>query len=481
MKKFISVFLAAVLLAAVFFALPINAKGENIVPADDSSEFSRADLWSNHFGGELSAVPVLKEGWSNNYCLAFSRKGLPSWVSPCIDLYPVLSEDLLKNSAQGETVRYKIEFDFFIGGDESAASKTQINTLFRCTNEISSTHIANSDNTEFRFSTGDTEIYMQYWYHFTTSASFAYEDVSGTQQWLFCFDSINDNVTGIYIDNFSVCRTEKSISKKVTPDYSGTESVGVEGERTEDISIIKAEEIKRPVSIPDTGEIVTTSKNLLTGSDTDFETEDVNWYSFGRAQIAFAEGYEGNGLKMSTIVASWSSPAINIAPYINQAGVYSVGFFIKFEGENEESQANILLRGGSPTSFMDQSGGNVLGTLSTFRVKNGEWKFVSGEFTVKAEDLANKDEWILCIGSISDGTTTATIDNAQVIFGRMSDLKKGDGSGESELPNNVINSSVELDPSIKNAFYVSLAASVCAAAAVIAFKIKKSGKRSRNV
>lgn len=477
MKKSVSVF--AVLLSAIFFVLPAGAAGENLVPDEDSSIFLHTSLWSNPFGGTISSAQVIRNGDEDNYCLAFGREGFGSWVSPCIDLYPVLSKDLLGNTAGGDPVTYKIEFDLFLSGKQNSSKKTKINTLFRCSNVVSNSGTTNEDGTEFRFPLGNAEIYMHYWHHFTLSVRFKLSDVSGIQTWLFCMDSIGNEVTGMYIDNFSVCRTKKNVLTEIVPDYSGTENAGVAGEYTEEAGTVKSGEIKKPDTTPLPNEAA--GKNLLSGSDSDFETQDINWYSFGNAKFYFSGGHSGKGLKMTEIPASWSSPAINVAPYINQPGVYSVGFFVKFEGSNEGSTANLLMRGGSANSFMAKSGANVLATLSEFKVKNNEWCFVSGEFTVKKSDIANKDEWILCIGSISEGTTAITFDDAQLILGRATDLKNINVIAEEESNEAKIHSSVEFDKSIKKAFYVSLVSSVFIGGAVIASKIRKSKKRSRYI
>lgn len=478
MKKFISVFLAAVLLAAVFFALPTNAKGENIVPADGSSEFSHTDLWSNRFGGELSAAPVLKEGWSNNYCLAFSRRGLPSWVSPCIDLYPVLSKDLQE---RGTDTDYTVEFDVFFSG-ENPGESTILNALFRCSNAVSLTETANSDNTEFRFRVARYDIKTGFWYHIVTDPiHFAQSDVSGTQTWYFCFDSIKDDITGIYIDNFCVFQNSGTGTAGISAGYSGLTNVGIEGEVTappEDVILTPSPRATVPPVGPDATALP--GENLLSKDDSEFESAQITWQPFGDADYKIGEGYSGNGLKMISIPYSWSSPAIDISPYITSPGGYSVGLAVKCEGQNRASNISLLIRGRSANSFLRASGENVLTSLSSAYGKTGEWFFISGQFTVTDEDIKNKNEWLLCLGSISEGTETLTIDNVQLIFGKPSNLKKtGDNGSDSET--NAFSNTVELDPSIKNAFYISLAASVCTAAAVIAFKIKKSGKRSRNV
>lgn len=479
MKKYISVFITAALLAAVFFALPINAKGENLVPADDSSEFSHAALWSNHFGGELSAVPVLKEGWSNNYCLAFSRKGLSSWVSPCIDLYPVLSEDLLK---RGTYTEYTIEFDVFYSG-ENPGESTVLNALFRCSNPVTLADIENTDNTEFRFRAARHEIKTGLWYHIITRPILfsPKEDVYGTQTWYFCFDSIKEDITGIYVDNFCVLPSDEGGSEGISVGYSGLKNVGVEGEVTAPPeAVILTPSPKATVPPVNPGATALPGENLLSKDDSEFESTQITWQPFGDADYKIGEGYSGNGLKMISIPHSWSSPAIDMSPYITSPGVYSVGLAVKCEGQNSTSSVDLLIRGRSANSFLHSSGNNVLTSLSSAREKTGEWFFISGQFTVTEDDIKNKNEWLLCLGSISEGTEALTIDNVQLIFGKPSNLKRI-GSDGTDSDTSAFSDTVELDPSIKNAFFVSLITSVCVAGAVIAFKIKKSGKRSRNV
>lgn len=468
MKRVISAFITAVFIAAVFFVLPASAAGENLVSEENSSVFKNPSLWSEPYGGYITRVKVENSGDTSNCCLGFFRERFYSWESPCIDLYPVIGKDI-RESGKGKD--YVISFDVFFAG-LAPGEKTLLNALFRCTNEVSASIIQNSESTEFRFAVTRYEIKTGLWYHIEAPVRFEYTDVSGEQTWNFCFDSLDETVKAIYIDNFSV--VEGFDVGSIQNGYSGQTNAGVAGETAAPSYVISQPTatptatpirnvIQSPIATAQPGE------NLLSEDESEFEDSLITWIPFGGAVCEIGEGYSGNGLKMTSVPHSWSSPALDIAPYITSPGVYSVGLAVKVKGESEMSSVNLLIRGTRENSFLHASGNNVLTSLSSARGKTNEWFFVTGSFTVTEEDIKNKDQWLLCLGSISEGTKSLTIDKVQLVFGKASNIERI----ETEAGAGIFIKNVEFDRGIANAFYVSVAISLFAVTAVIAFKIKK--------
>ena len=173
----------------------------------------------------------------------------------------------------------------------------------------------------------------------------------------------------------------------------------------------------------------TEAKNLISDAGYGFEgdmgsIQAAGWAPFSNAVIGISdEGYEGKCLKASGFKYTWSSPSIDLFPFVkgNGSGVYSVSMMLKVETDKDYS-AKLILRGTRTNSVIKQSGSNFFGDIGAKTVEPNEWTRVTASFEVTNGDIDAADSWTLCLSHIPTEVTAVCIDNFVFIKGSVSEL-----------------------------------------------------------
>lgn len=169
-----------------------------------------------------------------------------------------------------------------------------------------------------------------------------------------------------------------------------------------------------------------TAKNLVEERTSTFENvnsvAESGWMGFSAGTLSIdATGYRGSCLKMTTPAQTWGSPTIDIFPFIKEEGTYSISMFVKFDGDTEQT-LSLIVRGTRENSFIETRGTNFYGNIGSTKVQPGQWTQMTAEFTVKAEDISEKDNWNLCFSSIKPEIKAIYIDEVVLVKGKTTEL-----------------------------------------------------------
>lgn len=387
--------------AALLCCIPVFAAPEgNLLPAAVSQMNPSNQAWFP-FGG---TVEYRQE--EQNTFLAYKTQPGQSWCSPALDLF-----GWVKKGGAGE---YQIQFDIMVS---TSLEKTALNALFRCSNKTTHCTTPNDDATEFRGGLGRMdEMVHDVWRHITVSFDVAKEDLTGTQTWLFCFDSIPDDISYIYLDNVE-------LEKK-----SDTVPTAKAGQSANPVAAISGEKIT-----------ANNGNNLIEKASADFDNiqdlKESRWVSFqGSPVLVEKGGYVGNCIAMYDVPYSWSSPALNIYPYIKEPGQYTISMLVKVVFEGEAANISITLRGDSANSFIQDHTTQFFSGIGGAEVTSGQWAVATGTFLVAPEDLQDAHNWMVCLGNLPANSASVRIDSVELI--KNTAMNPPPGSGQTGGQNN---------------------------------------------
>lgn len=422
LKRFIAVFITV----SILFSIPlltVKAKGANLISANDS-QMNDISSWRAFEGG------YVQMGSANGENVLFaSGLGTRTWYTPAYNIYNVIRSDVLKNGGG----RYQISFSIalIVTGD----GEQEISSMIRSTNKTPIMDIANNEKDEFRKKLSIVFGKNGEWKDYSITIGVKPEDVKNEgEEWLFCFDKIPEALTGMYIDDFSVCRysddSEQTVlmhsckpSKKT---FSGVASNATPTAKTNATPVPRVTPSASGNTAVNSG-TVETGKNLF--DEKTSTLENVNavgqtaWTTFSSIGLSISDGgYSGKCLKATGHSVTWASPAINIFPYIKEAGTYTFSAMVKVTGSKEETDYSFIIRGTKEKSFIPQRGSNFFGSVGRGKLTSGEWSRIVGQFTVSEEDMEEQDTWTLCISSIPLEVGEVFIDEAVLIKGTEKQL-----------------------------------------------------------
>ncbi len=151
------------------------------------------------------------------------------------------------------------------------------------------------------------------------------------------------------------------------------------------------------------------NKNLIPLKASTFEgatsVADAGWGSIGALSLTLVND-DVNGKCLKNVPSNnYATGLLNIAPYIKEAGEYTISFDYKVEGSSEmKSPFNGVIRTSAATSFAQSGEGTYGGTGTAAIVENGQWYTFKTTITVKEEDLGVGTPWRFGIHSIESVT-----------------------------------------------------------------------------
>ncbi len=155
------------------------------------------------------------------------------------------------------------------------------------------------------------------------------------------------------------------------------------------------------------------------------EVSQTEWKRFNSkdsVELSISEdGFAGNCLyftKDDSKDASYHTAMIDIAPYIKEAGDYTIKFKFKVMGaDNSNIVFAGVIRTGSKTSFTPERKNNTqtyCGTGSAAPVEDDTWYLYTGQFSVQPEDIGTGGQWRLGLQSIQEGVSEIFIDEVEL-------------------------------------------------------------------
>ncbi len=416
LKRSIAVFI----IMSILFSIPIlsvSAKGANLIPANEAA-MNDISSWKAFHGGKITMGNV-----SGENVLYVSELGKQTWNSPSYDIYDIIRTDVLKKGGG----RYQISFSIAltVTGDE----EQEITTTIRGTNQAGIFNVHNDDKTAFWRQLSIVFGKNGEWKDYSITFGVKPEDVVNEgEEWLFCFDGVPSSVTGMYIDDFSVCRysndsqqtvlmhscmpskkTFSGVSSKVTPTPVPRVTPSANGNTT-----VNTEKTEVGKNLLD--EKTSTLDNVTALGQT-------AWITFSNIGLSISDGgYSGSCLMATSPTVVWASPAINIFPYIKEAGTYSFSAMMKVTGGTDEAAYAFIIRGTRENSFIPQRDGNFYGGVGSAKLKLGEWTRITGQFTVTDDDLREQDTWTLCVSNIPLDVGELCLDEVVLIKGTEKQL-----------------------------------------------------------
>ncbi len=130
----------------------------------------------------------------------------------------------------------------------------------------------------------------------------------------------------------------------------------------------------------------------------------------GNQYLAATRDTEAN----SETVLSYSSPKINIAPYLKKEGIYEISFKYKVQGANSAKYAFAgIIRTDKEYSFSKKQNETQYhrGLSQTGIVENDKWYTYTETLVVLGDDVKNAVEWNFCMHSIQANITEIAIDD----------------------------------------------------------------------
>ena len=451
MKQFLCVLCVAMLLIPLLCGVGVYAvTGINILPEGTAAMDSSANDWIPFGGGKIEYRQV-----GGNVILAYQTIPGKSWCSPAIEIFqPIL--------ANGSGV-YQLELDIKVSTSQET---TSCNTLLRCTNRTSHCTTANEDNTEYRGSLGRiTGLRNDFWQHFSTTFEVTKEDISGADTWFFCFDSIGEDISYIYLDNVALIKQSEDFAPTpIMPTPIQPTPKPFQNNTANSFSTVTSNKITT-----DNG------KNLIEKASAEFEgisnVTNTQWYAFqGENMVVDGTGYVGNCITMQSVPYSWSSPAINIYQYITEPGPYTVSLMMRVVFTGEATTPSLTLRGDAQNSFIQKQDTQFFTGIGSVqdKIESGQWYELLGTFTAVESDLAGAHNWTICLGGLPEQTVSVSIDSISLIKGAA--VLPADENNETEQ--NAAASKVIFNPLTGVAAIATAAVTVSIVLITISLKIK---------
>ncbi len=405
LKKLMAVTLVLFMLSCCII---VKAEGENIAFSGDKNI---GEMFSVFGTGKANIEYVTTKKGEKVPALKTTGLGENTWSAPCIDIFGVIKKDVEKNGAG----RYAISFDVMLEGEENKAY--DLSLLVRASAKTTLFVNGNGGEAGYRAPLGRVKAVTGKWKSFSTTFGVLKEDVQGEETWKLCLDALPQGLHTVWICDFSIIRFSDDATTEV--------------KNTVCVDSAKFAEANEEDAVVSSGE------NLLDEKTSTFENiknlQETKWYGFSAGKMSIAEeGYRGACLKMETPANSWGSPAVDIFPYITEAGQYSISMFVKYECENDK-KLSIILRGSRKNSFIEQRNTNFYGELCTKNFKAGQWEKLTATFTVTEEDIAQPDMWRMCFSSIPADMKAVYIDEVVLIKGGIKDLPQNLTPNESVL------------------------------------------------
>ncbi len=159
------------------------------------------------------------------------------------------------------------------------------------------------------------------------------------------------------------------------------------------------------------GEIV----NLLDSTAATFETDSVpkGWSVIGGGKVEIADNPAGEGkvLKYSGASQSYSTPAFDIRPIVQEKFKSGTTVYFQFDifVEGDES---VVLRIRDQKALLSALEGKTYNTVEKFVLPGNAWETVKGSLDLTDEDLAiSEGNWNVCLDNLMGSTENAYIDN----------------------------------------------------------------------
>ena len=183
-----------------------------------------------------------------------------------------------------------------------------------------------------------------------------------------------------------------------------------------------------PIEKPDNGE-ASKLDTLIPLESANFdnvtEVSQTKWKRFNTSdsvKLSISEdGFAGNCLyftKDDSKSASYHTAMIDIAPYIQEAGDYTIRFKFKVMGSDGANTVfSGVIRTDSKTSFTPERKNNNLtyaGTGSATAVEDDTWYLYTGQISVQQEDIGVGGKWRLGLQSILEGVSEIWIDEVEL-------------------------------------------------------------------
>ncbi len=190
----------------------------------------------------------------------------------------------------------------------------------------------------------------------------------------------------------------------------------------------------QPVANDVNNNVVEKVTNILPEEKSNFneltDVDDSGWakYASGKVELS-PDGVDGTQcVKFSEGKNAWSSPAINLASVIKEAGKYYISFSVKVGGEDVDTISgaafDMIIRGNGPqdeNSFITKSPNNNnyrFGPSATIDGDIEDWMTVELTLEVQPEDIDGESHgWHLCMHMINEAVTEFYVDD--VVIGKM--------------------------------------------------------------
>ncbi len=156
--------------------------------------------------------------------------------------------------------------------------------------------------------------------------------------------------------------------------------------------------------------------------------KDSGWFGYASGKIELFSADGTQCIKYSEGKNAWSSPAINLASVIKEAGRYNISFSIKLGGEDIDTISGapfeMIIRGNGSedaNSFIVKSPSNDNYRYPVSATIDGDiedWMTVEFSLEVQPEDIDGESHgWHLCMHMINEAVTEIYIDN--VVIGKV--------------------------------------------------------------
>ncbi len=120
---------------------------------------------------------------------------------------------------------------------------------------------------------------------------------------------------------------------------------------------------------------------------------------------------------------SYASAALNLAPYIDHPGTYTLLFDYSVTSSSECQPFTVLIRTDKQYSFARLYGDNYYGELSQAKFgSSGVWYTYTATLTFTEADFASKNKWDLCLHQIHNSVSEIYIDNVKVIASESANI-----------------------------------------------------------
>lgn len=181
-------------------------------------------------------------------------------------------------------------------------------------------------------------------------------------------------------------------------------------------------------------DVIETVVNILPEEKSNFNdltnVNDSGWAKYASGTVELSpDGVDGTQcVKFSGGKNAWSSPAINLASVIKEAGRYEISFSVKVGGEDIDTISgaafDMLIRGNSSkdaNSFITKSPNNDNYRYAPSATIDGDiedWMTVELSLEVQPEDIDGESHgWHLCMHMINEAVTEFYVDD--VVIGKV--------------------------------------------------------------